>query len=377
MSEQQQTWYVCAQDLEAIEKYAAEVAGDEETQERPRLTWRERRQLNKELKREERALRRGQKYAHKSFMKRLRKDERDAKLLNKVEAKARRAAMKNPTLQTAFKTFVEIAEGRAKMPDHHLQARINAANAIRTGFTEKMNRRFRFVAMVGTWLTAFCIAMLVTCSACAHNNPPLPVTAGVAQDTNAVMVMKWCLNVNELVANPEAKPSPSGIGSGVLVAPDIVLTAKHVVDCTDTAHPEQINIPVPIVTTSDNRSYGVEGIAELGHDVVAVKLTMPIKGTFKPIKFGMKPPTGEAACMSSMHPEYQELCGVVQGYRETPSGDMRISIPAVPGNSGSGVYNRKHELIGITVQRLPCADSLPLFLSSCAGFATSMQEVLK
>jgi S1-C subfamily serine protease len=151
-----------------------------------------------------------------------------------------------------------------------------------------------------------------------------------------------------------------GYGSGVILTPHTVLTAHHVVDgdgCVFIAY--------------------VPGDADTGYlmavnhvfkdrDVAELFTVSPLPYT--PIEFGPTPQPGETACVVSAFPGWLRRCGDVQYFRDAPPGDVAIDVVVEPGNSGSGVYDARGRLVGITTHLRSCRNG-----QWCGGKFSSLE----
>ena len=158
-------------------------------------------------------------------------------------------------------------------------------------------------------------------------------------------------------------------GSGVVVSPNRVLTAAHVVTCENAdgiksqASDVRVNPgdgqwrPAKIVAyamTPDVAALVVEGIDRYG-DI--------------PVTLGPIPGLGERVCASTgSMPRYAIKCGFVQPRDDQEeAGDIEMDATIEPGNSGSGLYDASGRLVGIVVHFRRCING-----QICGGAATSV-----
>lgn len=140
-----------------------------------------------------------------------------------------------------------------------------------------------------------------------------------------------------------------GRGSAVAVSPDQVLTAYHVVD----------NCPDPVILVGEELAE-VELVAPKA-DVARLRLlTGRFHGPFA--RAGKLPEAGDEVCLVPSVPHAITECGMV-----VEAGDGRIEYSAltVPGNSGSGLYDRAGSLVGVVVQYRLCGGL------ACGGVAST------
>lgn len=135
---------------------------------------------------------------------------------------------------------------------------------------------------------------------------------------------------------------PSGLGSGVLVANDLVVTNCHVVKSHSEVTIEFFKVRVVGVVVGRNDQ----------HDVCVVKLKGQLKGT-KPIRgirnwksvvvgenmFALGAPTGF---------KYTFTSGIVSQKREQDGGQLiQFDAAISPGNSGGGLFDSEANLVGL------------------------------
>lgn len=130
-------------------------------------------------------------------------------------------------------------------------------------------------------------------------------------------------------------------GSGVLISNRYIITAAHVVnDC------EQPNV---MIRTQDMKVYPVEVAYLSGDDTAYLRLGegLTLAHKFTPPKFG-EIGEGDQLCFSAGVPDRSISCGEVTDVTERlPPGNIQHTAHTIPGNSGSGVFNDKNELVGI------------------------------
>ena len=148
--------------------------------------------------------------------------------------------------------------------------------------------------------------------------------------------------------------SKSGImftarGSGVIVDQRRVITAKHVITC-----PKGFFTLWIAAETRDGKAsfLSVEKLGEGKADTA--RLTTLFGSEFlsyDPVRYGEAPSDDDVVCVSAALPERWRRCGVV----DVVMGErVYSSYAAYPGNSGSGAYNVKGELVGVATHYMRC-----------------------
>lgn len=195
------------------------------------------------------------------------------------------------------------------------------------------------------------LALLTACSSCAHFGS----RRSAIQQHNAVVLIKTtCPDGN------------SHHGSGVLVSEDRVLTANHVAQCdmipgfglyADPTHLE-------VFLSDDARSSATVELTIPGADVARLKLAKAIPEYFSGVEIGAPPVVGDRICEVSAVPRILYRCGEAQ---QAASGRIAFGFMTEFGNSGSGVYNTKGQLVGIVTNLIRCQQGIP-----CAGFGAAL-----
>lgn len=152
-------------------------------------------------------------------------------------------------------------------------------------------------------------------------------------------------------------------GSGVIVSRTRILTAAHVA----ASHGM---FCVYSATTIDGKERMIQPAVELPDlDLAAMTiLDGEAPFDFSPLAYGGKPMLGDTVCAAVAVPWRGHKCGEVQPDSTAP-GDIKFIIVVEPGNSGSGVYNARGELIGIVTHRFFCSQSR----QTCGGKAASLE----
>ena len=173
---------------------------------------------------------------------------------------------------------------------------------------------------------------LVSCGGVDIRAKP-PTTASELQRQAAVQVMVSCLNMETLGVDQWR-------GSGVITGRHTILTANHVADCAS-------GISAIFVETVDGDVYeALVKVQAEDHDIAKIVTEEELPGYA--FKFGPRPEVGDLVCSESASPIRSRKCGKVSGVLEKPSNvDLKIGVHVVQGNSGSGLFNSRDELVGI------------------------------
>ena len=196
------------------------------------------------------------------------------------------------------------------------------------------------------------LALVLSCSATIVH----PVGQSARQQHDSmVLVQKVC---------PDGS---KGFGTGILVAPDRVLTATHVVKCEIVPgmplYMDPTNIKVSI-TKTQTLDAKIE-VEVSGFDVSRLKLKdKSFAPYFSEVSVGPKPDIGERVCQVSAVPRSTYRCGEVQF---SAVDRILFGHPVESGNSGSGVFDSKGRLVGIVTNLIRCQDGV-----ICSGYGTSL-----
>lgn len=146
---------------------------------------------------------------------------------------------------------------------------------------------------------------------------------------------------------------PCGDGSGVIVAPDRILTAKHLTECVVGAGPGGpivISQPSTIytITLADGGTRYASLDVAIAEDIARLKLT---EGTMpgRPPRVG-RGTVGDRVCAVTGHPARGRTCGTLTEIKPgSPVGGLEFTAGVRPGNSGSPLYDDWGRLLGIVV----------------------------
>ena len=138
-----------------------------------------------------------------------------------------------------------------------------------------------------------------------------------------------------------------GQGSGVIVAPDRILTARHVIACK--VGPLEMIPDTSVLITLPG---GTERRArvEVSLDVDIARLR--VEGSL----LGVEPRLGRVVpdarvCAATAYPMRGLSCGHVTRDEHDAIGGIAFTANVEPGNSGSGLYDEHGRLIGIVIWR--------------------------
>jgi hypothetical protein len=177
---------------------------------------------------------------------------------------------------------------------------------------------------------ALLIAITISSYGCAGRNvpksekEPIETPAAVAAQADRTVMVDGC-----------------GYGSGVMISPTAVLTARHVVFLRGVDHPCMIVIEYPDGTRED----ATVDLESTRLDVVRLK-TKARREIQAPKSHAVT--IWETVCIVSGHPERDASCGRAVHFSSGFAGIMHTAR-TIPGNSGSGLWNRRGELLGIVV----------------------------
>lgn len=164
-------------------------------------------------------------------------------------------------------------------------------------------------------------------------------------------------------------------GSGVIVDATHLITAGHVAElespgdvCSfvaeDSAGRTHLVFPKVVLksTEIDLASMELVSFTERFHS--------------QPVRFGSVPVLGDIVCAFTAFPRREHRCGQVMKPKAHP-GDIRINMVVEPGNSGSALYNMRHELVGIVVHTYPNRDNGQFVTGGASSLQRYVAELFK
>jgi Trypsin-like peptidase domain len=331
------------------------------------MSWRERRAFRKTERRVRRANARLLKAAAK-----------EARRMRRAHAKAERTSTRNPGFRDAAVVVLSTMDGINRE-----RPRYAAAVGVLNRIGRMRDRRFKYVATIGTWLVVLIVALLATCSCAGRSTGSTYPKTGATRDSLAqfdavVSIEKWCAMFDE----KSGRLFSAAQGTGVVLDATHVLTAAHVVSCYDG------DKRVPEATAI--MRLGHKGLSYYGHivkidvvrDVALIVLNADVFTT-EPVQVGTVK-IGDEVCEATAFPDRQYKCGTVARFHDVHH--IVTDIQVRPGNSGSGLYARG-KLVGIVRAVTWCSfvdeqlyamgEPFAEFAKSCAGYAASIpSEVL-
>lgn len=185
------------------------------------------------------------------------------------------------------------------------------------------------------------LLVLSACEACAA--APVPRTNYSRQveyvtHESSVRVLVYCLD------------GSGGLGSGTAVSADLIVTAKHVIEGCGPIGVARISA---VTLDGIDHPVLVSTVAREGIDVATLIAT-----EVSPFKVHARlawqmPGRGDLVCWvggdGTEANRGNKKCGYYEGPRFPDDGYDIVSGKTAPGNSGSGVFNDRGELIGVLV----------------------------
>lgn len=215
----------------------------------------------------------------------------------------------------------------------------------------KTDQRFRLASciVIPIILLVLSVASLFLVSTgCTQPQSPRSIRS---EYLSAVAIEKTCINTRT------GKISGS-YGSGVVIAPNMILTAAHVVD------PHGMTCLFAGLD-SRNRMYALSvGRTDYTADVAQLVSSKPF--LYTPISIAEPPSLGAPVCVVTGFPGRYRRCGTMQPSNESTP-DLEMDIVVEHGNSGSGMYDSEGHLIGIAVALTNCNNG-----QICGGAGTSL-----
>ncbi len=214
-------------------------------------------------------------------------------------------------------------------------------------------------------LAVLLLAAAALNASCAHNASKLDTFVDVSARYDAA------LELTVTCVQPDGKRI-SWAGSGVIVSETMLLTAGHV------AETEPGELCVYVAEDAAGNLYAVQPRVVLPSgsvDLASMELIAP-SAKFKaaPVRFGAVPLLNEIVCSATAYPRREHKCGPVMKPKEPP-GDIRMNMVVEPGNSGSGLYNMRGELVGIVVHTYPNRGNGQYITGGATSLAGHLKEL--
>lgn len=213
----------------------------------------------------------------------------------------------------------------------------------------------------------FMVVLIMLACSCA----PTGVRSPGQQFSAAVKILTTCTSVPMTVIDmgdgnylriPNGEPVVKRFGgTGVIVDAHHLLTAKHVVTC-DEGEEMMLTVNTGI---GANRDAFVE-LEFPNNDIARLYVANTMESLMSSIEMGAAPKLGDRVCEASMVPRPTWRCGITQ--QPDDEGLFTFEMRTEHGNSGSGLYNGRGQLIGIVVQWFPCER-----MEMCGGKASPIQ----
>ena len=162
----------------------------------------------------------------------------------------------------------------------------------------------------------------------------------VQQSQAAVRIRVECITLN-------GEPGQNWNGSGVVADSMHVVTARHVIACP---HERLSNLQIYV---GERKLEKVSVLAEDElHDLAVLKFQKAIPGT--PTVHVIQALPGPA-CAETGWPTRVRRCGRISEVSDKDvrglDVDLELKMPILPGNSGSGIFDRHGFLIGVVTHR--------------------------
>lgn len=201
------------------------------------------------------------------------------------------------------------------------------------------------------------LLLMTACTSCANFSPNIGQTPK-EQHNAMVLIKKTC---------PDGA---IGLGTGLMVSADRVLTARHVIQCEvvpgvpiywEPAKVEVYGSPTDVVEAE------IEIELNDKYDIARLKLAdKSLAKFFTPVTVAPMPGIGEKICEVSAVPRPTYRCGEAQN---SMYGRLIVSFPVEKGNSGSAIFDEYGNLVGIMTNQIMCEHGAT---GICGGYGTPM-----
>jgi len=189
-----------------------------------------------------------------------------------------------------------------------------------------MNKIYSAIVVLGLTL-----AGIAACNGCAAvQTPSRRAPLAEMQRLATVAVHMTCMT-------PRGELEQWG-GTGIITGPWEVMTASHVAHCD--------GVGLLSLRGLDGKYISASLVHEdQKHDVA--KLRPAVELPSWKWTWGPSPKDGEVICFESATPRRSRKCGKVSYTDGLAGAEVRTDASAIPGNSGSGVFNAGGQLVGI------------------------------
>lgn len=183
-----------------------------------------------------------------------------------------------------------------------------------------------------------------------------PRTRTIAQQFNAAVT------IHTICFQAFGAPKAGMIGSGVILTDTRMLTAYHVVDDKSCVYFAESRDKVKHAMTVRHESKELD-IAEF-----------TVSPPFSPVavsnfEFANAEVIGERLCVAAPYPQSSRFCGELSPNSFEAGMDIEWFGIVQPGNSGSGVYNERGQLVAIVTRVRVCANG-----QFCFAYGSSIRK---